>query len=70
MNFFLKNVALDVFYITKKTAWIGHLDHEIFTKMAWFNMTFTLCNYLYNIEVQVDTFETLLVIRLPDFLER
>ena len=30
-------------------------------------MTFTLCNYLCNIEVQVDPFETLLVIRLPDF---
>ena len=54
----------------KKTAWIGHLDHEIFIKMGWFNITFTLCNYLYNIEVQVDPFETLLVIRLPDFLER
>jgi len=39
-------------------------------KNVWFNITFTLCNYLYNIEVQVDTFETLLVIRLPDFLER
>jgi len=30
-------------------------------------MTFTLCNYLCKIEVQVDPFEILLVIRLPDF---